>query len=209
MRCFFCIVLSAWLLCSSAALADEQNTSHVYHVCIHLAAQGKTSESIAALQASSALLSPINPWQQRMLAAASLLQMKQQQRTQLPNPQGNNNLMLAAAFAKQNPLPLAVNPWLAGSLAMILPGAGHAFLDRWHDAWIAFLMVVPLLILTFWAWHRSMGPVTVFFALLTAWLWSGSIFSAISLSQRGNMEAYMQWWKPLWQAAALSGQPWS
>ncbi|MBL1351732.1 MAG: hypothetical protein COA61_000110 [Zetaproteobacteria bacterium] len=202
---FFNILLMPMFL--PIAQANEA-PARVYHVCIQLAAQGKISEAIAALQASSALLSPIDSWKQRMLAAASLLQLKQQQSTQLPDPQGNSNLMLATVFTKQHPVPVSVNPWLVGGLGMVLPGAGHAFLGRWHDAKVAFLMVFPMLILTLWAWKRSMGPVTVFFALITAWLWSGSIFSAISLSERGNMEAYMHWWKPLWQAAALSGQPW-
>jgi len=187
--------------------ADEA-AARVYHVCVQLAAQGKTAEAIAALQSASALLSPIDAWQSRMLAAATLLQLKLKKSRQLPDAQGNSNLMLAVAFAHQHAPPQAVNPWIAGSLATLLPGAGHAWLGRWHDAKVAALLVFPIFFLTLWAWKRSMGPVTVFFALITAWLWSGTIFSAISLSERGNMEAYMQWWKPLWQAAALSGQPW-
>jgi len=187
--------------------ADEP-PSRVYHVCIQLAAQGKVSEAVAALQAASALMPPSNSWKSRMLAAATLLQLKQHQSRQLPDPQGNSNLILAAAFERQHAHPHAVNPWIAGTLAMLLPGAGHAWLGRWHDAKVAALLVFPLLFLTLWAWKRSMGPVTVFFAGITAWLWSGTIFSAISLSERGNMEAYMQWWQGLWQAAALSGQPW-
>ena len=53
-----------------------------------------------------------------------------------------------------------------------------------------------------------MGPVTAFFALVTAWLWSGSVFSAIALAERGGMEAYLDWWRELWRFAAIPGRPW-
>jgi len=53
-----------------------------------------------------------------------------------------------------------------------------------------------------------MGPVTVFFVLTTLWLWSGSVFSAVSLAERGSFEAYVLWWQGLWQASGLPGRPW-
>ena len=98
--------------------------------------------------------------------------------------------------------------WLPGLLATIFPGAGHAWQERWNDAVVAAIMVWPMLILTLWAAYRRMGPVTIFFAMITAWLWSGTVFSAISLAERGDVEAYLVWWQGLWQASALPGRPW-
>jgi len=209
LRTFICLLLFFLGTIGSISVCQAQTpASRVYHVCIQLAAEGKTSEAIAALQSASALLSPVDSWKARMLAAATLLQLKQQQSSQLPTPNGNSYLMLASAFAQQSATPQAVHPWVSGGLGMLIPGAGHAWLGRWHDAKVAALLVFPIFLLTLWAWKRSMGPMTVFFAAMTAWIWSGTVFSAVSLSERGNMEAYMQWWKALWQAAALSGQPW-
>jgi len=61
---------------------------------------------------------------------------------------------------------------------------------------------------TFWADRRDMGPVTVFFAMITAWLWSGMVFSATSLAERGGYELYYAWWQQLWQASGLPSKPW-
>ena len=93
-------------------------------------------------------------------------------------------------------------------LATIFPGAGHAWQGRWQDAWVAAIMVWPMLILTLWAASRRMGPVTIFFAMITAWLWSGTVFSSISLAERGGMESYLLWWQGVWQASGLPGRPW-
>ena len=201
---FYIILFSLYALPIASHAATPKQ---VYHVAIELAAHDKTKESIAALQAASALLPEQNLWKSRMLAAAILLTIKQQHQTSIP-PSNNLNLNLARHFAAQHPLPPITHIWMPAILATLIPGAGHLWLGRPHDAWVACLMVVPIFLLTIWAWRRSMGPVTVFFALITLWLWSGTIFSAISLSERATMEAYLHWWQPLWQAAALSGQPW-
>ena len=70
------------------------------------------------------------------------------------------------------------------------------------------MLVWPMLLLTLWAARRHMGPVTVFFALITVWLWSGTVFSSMSLAERASFEAYTLWWQGLWQASGLQGQPW-
>jgi len=201
-------IFFALLLFFAVPAHAEEPSAQVYHTAIGMAAQGKTAEAVAALQAASAMLPAQNMWQQRMITAAMLLQMKQQQLHSLPALASNSNLLLADAYIRTHPATSPHNPWFAGSLGTLFPGAGHAWLGRWHDARMAAILVIPMLLLTLWAARRQMGPVTLFFAAITLWLWSGTIFSAISLSQRENMEAYMQWWQPMWQAAALSGQPW-
>jgi len=201
-----------WIICclllfSLQAQAVEPS-SVVYQQSLLLASQGKLEQSIIALQAASAVLPQGDIWRERMLAASLLLAMQKQQLTQLAPIKDNNYLKLADSYQQGNLQPQAIQIWPAALLASIFPGAGHAWLGRWHDAGVAALFVWPLLLLTLWAARRKMGPVTVFFALLTLWLWSGTVFSAISLAERGSFDMYMQWWQQLWQASALPGRPW-
>jgi hypothetical protein len=122
---------------------------------------------------------------------------------------GNNQYdMLMSNWLKQHPIPAVEDSIMPGLLAAIIPGSGHAWLGRWGDAGVAAMLVWPLLILTFWAARRDMGPVTVFFALITAWLWSGTVFSATSLAERGDYELYYAWWQQMWQASGLPSKPW-
>ncbi len=180
-----------------------------YRQAIQLAAQGQDRAAVAALRALATTEPQGSIWQQRLVAAATLLAMRQRGQKALPHTGGiNPNLTLASAYLASHPLLNDVEQWPARLLAAVLPGAGHAWLGRWHDAGMAAMMVYPMLLLTLWAWRRRMGPVTIFFALITAWLWSGTVFSATSLAARASAESYMAWWQGLWQAAALPGRPW-
>jgi len=197
-----CCLLLPW------QAAGSENSERVYQQSLNLAVQGKLSEAIVALQAASAMLPQENIWRKRMLAASILLRMRDKQTVILPVSKQNNYLQLASVYVQTHPQSETMRIWPVALLASILPGAGHAWQGRWRDAGVAALFVLPLLILTLWAARRKMGPVTVFFALLTLWLWSGTIFSAISLAERGHVELYMQWWQHVWQASALPRQPW-
>jgi len=173
-----------------------------------MAAQGKLNTAIAMLQGAAQSTFPMSPWQARMQAAAALLRMQQAQQTAL-EAGDNIYLQLAHRYAQQTPLAINNNTIMPAVLAALLPGAGHAWLGRWHDAWTAALLVLPMLALTLWAMRRKMGPVTVFFSLITLWLWSGTVFSAISLTQRGMAEVYILWWQGCWLASGLTGHvPW-
>ncbi|MDQ6972742.1 MAG: hypothetical protein Q9M30_08840 [Mariprofundaceae bacterium] len=197
------------LLCSMTGPLDISpafaGASDAYRQAIALAAQGRDAEAIAMLAGAGAMAPEV--WRDRMQAAAGLLGMRRE-RAGVLSPTDSLHAALLAAYSRQHAPPVAANAQLVGVIATVFPGAGHARLGRWHDAGIAALMVWPLLLLTFWAWRRGMGPVTVFFALLTLWLWSGTVFSAISLSERGAYEAYAIWWHGLWQASGLPGRPW-
>ena len=201
------IVMLALLICisGSAEAAPEQT----YQQSMHMAATGHEAESIAALFAAASVLTDYDIWKARMQAAAILLDMRRGQQTTMPaQVEHRDNLALAAGYARENQLPAAESSRLAAMLAVLVPGAGHAWQGRWRDAGAAAMLVWPLLVLTLWAARRKMGPVTVFFALITVWLWSGTIFSAMSLVERTSQAAYMLWWQGLWQASALPGQPW-
>ncbi len=196
------------LVAQSIPALAMQPSRLVYQQSVYMAAQGQLSQSIIALQAASAVLPKGEVWRDRMLVAAILLQMREQQSTQLQARESNDYIILANRYIEKQPKPQVDTIWPVALLASILPGAGHAWQGRWRDAGVAALFVWPLLLLTLWAARRKMGPVTVFFALLTAWLWSGTIFSAISLAERGSLEMYLQWWQGLWQASALPSRPW-
>ncbi len=202
------------LLLMAAMPQSYADTAATYRHALSQAAQGQ-------LRAAQEMLGSIHNdgpdrsiWPQRAAAAGVLLSMRMDQQIDFP-PQSfsaqsgpNSYLSLASAYASTHPLIRDGRRWMATLLAVILPGAGHAWQGRWHDAGTAALMVWPMLILTIWAALRKMGPVTLFFALITIWLWSGTVFSSISLAERGNAESYMLWWQGVWQASGLPGRPW-
>jgi len=188
-----------------ANAAPTSTISDAYRQAVSLAAQGRDGQAAAMLSGIAAASSGV--WQERAQAAATLIEMRRKQDSSQLEIDSLNGVLLAK-YQQQHPAPVAENTRWIGILATLFPGAGHAWLGRWHDAGIAALLVWPMLLLTFSAAKRKMGPVTVFFGLLTLWLWSGSVFSAISLAERGGFEAYAVWWQGLWQASGLPGRPW-
>jgi len=203
------ILLALFLsLLSSVALA-ESPAANVYKGAIELAAAGQPDAAVERLAAAAEMLPGESVWRARMILASSMIRMRAHQQVELPKLQGfSAYVSLASAYLQNNPPPQEESNWVVTLLATLLPGAGHAWLGRWHDAMVAAFLVWPMLLLTLWAAYRRMGPVTVFFGLITAWLWSGTVFSAISLSERGGLEAYLLWWQGLWQASGLPGKPW-
>lgn len=179
----------------------------LYEQAMATAAAGGEQKAIATLQDAEAMLPAGDIWRQRMVQAASLMQMRQGRSVELAAGR-SMYAQLSADYLKEHAAPEARSSWVPGVLATVFPGAGHAFQGRWRDALTAAVMVWPMLILTLWAAYRRMGPVTLFFAMITAWLWSGTIFSAISLAERSDLESYLLWWQGLWQASALPGRPW-
>ncbi len=194
------IWLALWLPSTSCV---AQSATALYQQALQQAASGKLAVAESALLKLSAAASTPEVWQQRSQAAAVLLHLWQARASSLP-ASNNPYLRLANRYAEDHHLAKQKNAALLFSAALI-PGAGHALLGRWHDARTAFILVVPMLLLTLWAAKRRMGPVTVFFALITLWLWSGTVFSAWSLHERQALELYSLWWQGLWQASALPG----
>ncbi|MDX8401044.1 MAG: hypothetical protein R8K47_00275 [Mariprofundaceae bacterium] len=191
--------------------AVAQPAEDVWRDVMELAAHGHDAQAVAALRAA-ARLAPGDVWRARMASAAALLAMRERARRGDPVRQVEGLRGVHAALARQwmaaHPVPEGAPAWPAGLLAALLPGAGHAWLGRWRDAGVAAALVWPMLVLTLWAARRRMGPVTVFFAAITLWLWSGTVFSAVSLAERGSLEDWLGWWQQLWQAAGLPGRPW-
>jgi len=214
-RLLFHWVTASLLLLLGYMPAASATPASVWQQAVGMAASGDVREAMAHLAGALSMMpeSPHDLWRERMHIAVILLDMRQHLAVsaaaleQAP-ADGWTETQLIHGYLQGHPAPEQISPLIPGLLATLLPGSGHAWQGRWRDAGVAAMLVIPMLLLTLWAARRHMGPVTVFFALITVWLWSGSVFSAISLAERGTAEAYMLWWQGLWQAAALPGRPW-
>lgn len=193
------------LLAPSLLHADARA---VYTDAVTMAASGETAAAIVSLNTASQLLTGQSVWKERIEAARILLEMQKAQQLNIAAQTSNPYLALANRQISSREKPVAESWWPVAVLATLIPGAGHGWQGRWSDAATVTLMVVPMLILTLWAARRRMGPVTVFFALITVWFWSGTVYSAISLAERSSFESYMLWWQSVWQASGLPGQAW-
>jgi len=194
-------------------LLAQATPEQVWQQSMQLAQQGQDRRAIAVLEGAILQSGQSNVWTQRFDIAKRLLKLRYDAKvnstynTLMPN-RNNQYDMLMQSWLQQHPIPTVEESIMPGLLAAIIPGAGHAWLGRWGDAGVSAMLVWPLLILTFWAARRDMGPVTVFFALITAWLWSGTVFSATSLAERGDYELYYAWWQQMWTASGLPSKPW-
>lgn len=102
----------------------------------------------------------------------------------------NNDLHSSAFFLSQSlnnadKLPQK-NPELAGTLAAILPGAGHLYSERPRDAAVSFLLngaFIAAAIQLFRHGNEIVGGVAAFFEL--GW-YSGNIYSAVSSAHKYN-----------------------
>ncbi|HID36628.1 MAG TPA: hypothetical protein EYP39_04525 [Ghiorsea sp.] len=204
-------VLGLMLLCSPMLVnaAPEQ----VWQESMKLAQQGQDRQAIALLNGAILQSGQSTVWTQRFDIAKRLLKLRRDAKinstynTLIPNNRNQHDILMQN-WLSQHPIPAVEDSFMPALLASIIPGSGHAWLGRWGDAGVAAMLVWPLLILTFWAARRDMGPVTVFFALITAWLWSGTVFSATSLAERGDFEMYYVWWQEAWVASGLPSRPW-
>lgn len=202
------IFKAIFLSCVLLPMVAWADAGQVYRQALDLAGGGRNAEAIAMLHGGMQSASSTTSWKLRMFAATQLLHMREQHQVLIDGQHvaGNTHLMLAQAYSQQVPLKKAENSTIPMILATLFPGAGHAWLGRWHDATTAMVLVLPMLFLTLWAWRRKMGPVTVFFGAITLWLWSGSVFSATSLAEREVHEAYLLWWQGMWQSSGLPGR---
>ncbi len=204
-------ILGLLLFCSP--IVAHATPEQVWQESMKLAQQGQDKQAIAVLNGAILQAGQPDAWTQRFDIAKRLLKLRYDAKvnstynTLMPN-RNNQYDMLMQSWLQQHPIPTVEESIMPGLLAAMIPGAGHAWLGRWGDAGVAAMLVWPLLILTFWAARRDMGPVTVFFALITAWLWSGTVFSATSLAERGDYELYYAWWQQMWTASGLPSKPW-
>jgi len=201
--------LSLLLLVSLLAGGVEATPVEVYRQAMATAAAGHDREAVALLQGGLGVLPPgRSVARERLATAAALLTMRYHLALQPDLAEAGAVEAAVSRYLASHPAPPRGRPWVAPLLGAVFPGAGHARLGRWRDALTAAILVWPMLLLTYWAWRRRMGPVTLFFALITVWLWSGTLFSAYSLARRGDLHCYLVWWQGVWQASGLPGRPW-
>ncbi|MGD2063418.1 MAG: hypothetical protein PVF51_07545 [Nitrospirota bacterium] len=196
------------LVLATSAYADPGTA---YRAAMTLAEHGKDGEAIARLQGALDALprgAGAGEWRGWLASAAALLEMRHELRLQPVLTESTPAAGRIQDYLSASPPPARGRPWLPALLGAVFPGAGHAWLGRWRDGITAGVLVWPMVLLTYWAWRRRMGPLTVFFAAVTLWLWSGTVFSAYSLARRGDLQAYILWWQGLWQASGLPGRPW-
>ena len=192
----------------AAAMPAHAGGEDAYARILGWAAQGRLAQALAACATARALMAPdADIWTQRIRAACALLALRQRRAVHLAEAT-TPELQLARAWIARHPAPAPRASWPYGLASVLVPGLGHLLLGRKQDALVAAMFVWPMLVLTLWAWRRRMGPVVVFFALITLWLWSGVVFSSVSLAERGDAEDYLRWWAALWQASGLPGRPW-
>jgi tetratricopeptide (TPR) repeat protein len=80
------------------------------------------------------------------------------------------------------------NPWMAGTLSAVLPGAGHLYLNRPRDAGFALLSNGLLLTGTIQAFSKGLSGLGVALAVGELGLYSGTVFSAVSLTHKHNQK---------------------
>lgn len=208
------LLLALLVSCFIRVVPVHASADAIWSQAMGLAAAGHETEAVAQLRGALSMMpeSTGNVWYERMRVATMLLNMRRQQALTISLPDDGVSewieIRLVKEYMQQHPGPESRATALITLLATFVPGGGHAWQGRWRDAGVAFMLVLPMLVLTLWAARRKMGPVTLFFALMTLWLWSGTIFSATSLAERGGAEAYLLWWQGVWQASALPGHPW-
>ncbi len=196
------LLVALWCLGCVGANAQEDGGA-VYRALIE-AARGGSAQGVCRVAEAAKVEAH---WARRIRTACALLRMRDAQALQPAGLADGPEAVLVQRWLAAHPAPARSSPWVPALLSLV-PGLGHLYLGRGRDALVAALLVWPMLALTLWAWIRRMGPVVVFFGGITAWLWSGVIFSAYALAMRGNLEDYLAWWRALWQASGLPGTPW-
>ncbi|MDQ7005105.1 MAG: hypothetical protein Q9N67_09410 [Ghiorsea sp.] len=161
-------ILGLLLLC--LPMLVNAAPEEVWQESMQLAKIGQDRQAIAVLNGAILQSRQSTVWTQRFDIAKRLLMLRLHAKSNssynILIPKSDNQYdMLMKGWLESHPIPQVEASFMPGLLAAILPGTGHAWLGRWGDAGVAAMLVWPLLILTFWAARRDMGPVTVFFCI--------------------------------------------
>lgn len=92
---------------------------------------------------------------------------------------------LAAASLKGKSLPQK-SPKLAGTLAAILPGLGHAYVGRYRDGSVAFLVNALFLGAAMESFHNGDNVLGGMLCFLELGWYSGNIYSAVNVAHKYN-----------------------
>ncbi|MBW2096317.1 MAG: tetratricopeptide repeat protein, partial [Deltaproteobacteria bacterium] len=92
---------------------------------------------------------------------------------------------LAAASLKGKTLPRK-SPKLAGTLAAVLPGLGHAYVGRYKDGSVAFLVNALFIWAAVESFHNDNNVLGGMLCFLELGWYSGNIYSAVNVAHKYN-----------------------
>lgn len=78
------------------------------------------------------------------------------------------------------------SPAAAGVMAGVLPGLGHAYCGRYHDATVAFILNGAFAWATYEAFRRDMNALGGVLGFLGLGFYTGNIYSAVNCAHRYN-----------------------
>jgi hypothetical protein len=120
----------------------------------------------------------------------------------------------AVGWIREHSPPSEKSPWMAGVLAAILPGAGHAYTDRWRDAGLVFSVNSAFTAATLEAIRKENHALAGGMALAELLWYSGNIFSAVGSAHKYNRALSRQLLEELQLPPAFMelppwrGEPW-
>ncbi|MBF0418170.1 MAG: tetratricopeptide repeat protein [Magnetococcales bacterium] len=91
------------------------------------------------------------------------------------------------------------DPWISGLLTAAVPGAGHLYLDRAEDAGVALLSNGLLLAGTIQAFSKGISGLGAALGVVELGWYSGTIFSAVSLTHKQNQRLREDQLNHIWQ----------
>jgi len=83
------------------------------------------------------------------------------------------------------------SPKLAGVLSALLPGAGHAYVERYRDGCVAFLLNGVFIMASIEAFHEDIDVMGGMLSFLELGWYTGSIYSAINVTHKYNRKLQM------------------
>ncbi|GAB0056535.1 Cell division coordinator CpoB [Candidatus Magnetaquicoccaceae bacterium FCR-1] len=91
------------------------------------------------------------------------------------------------------------DPWISGLLSAAVPGAGHLYLNRPEDAGVALLSNGLLLAGTIQAFSKGISGLGAALGVVELGWYSGTIFSAVSLTHKQNQRIREDHLNHIWQ----------
>lgn len=130
------------------------------------------------------------------LAVRTALRAHDLERLKLATPIVNSDLAgLVRAAEKERPS--RRSPAVAGTLAVVLPGAGHAYAGRWRDAFTALIINALFTSGAVIAWKEEHYAVAGVLGGFELFWYGGNVVGAVNAAHRFNGAATDRHWRDL------------
>ncbi len=106
------------------------------------------------------------------------------------SPYYGKSKALARSSLKGETLPYK-SPKFSGILSAMLPGAGHAYVGRYKDGCVAFLLNGVFIMASIEAFHEDMDVMGGMLSFLELGWYAGSIYSAMNVTHKYNRKLQM------------------